>query len=483
MKKYLMLLVGILSFSTQMHAQVSADLPIGVSTNAELPDAAPPNPVAVIPEEVFPQNVVQANVAESAPVTVDYSPDVFGELSAGLIPGSFLQNQAWTLQNNFGFSLGVNEGYYFNHKDIEDPLSNFADQQSSSATSLSASVFTNYARGKSAIHLDYNTGYGFYPGRQNSTDGIKHSVSAAYMYRVSDRMRFQISDQLSSSVNDPFEDIFSLDSSFGELSTSSLNYGYDVFFMSRRHTRNTVTATVSSDVTGKDTNVNVFGSYENNWYGTQNTETDIDDDYYSASVGAGVSQRITSWLSLGSTYSIQLTDTMNDTNTHRVEVGDFRFNLSPEIEVYASGGVAVTDDDGQYRTTALIRAGMTYTTLTSTLYANFSRNMKTVGGFRRMLPSDTFMVGFGKPIGYRVNLRATGYYQRSSAFNGSGHLDAYQAQTSMEYVIASGLFTSINYSYRRQKSSFDTIQGIPALARSTVSAGLHYAWPSGGLGY
>jgi hypothetical protein len=471
MKKIFMITLGMLAFTALIYAQAPIDM------DAEMIDATKPNPSVIYPVEVFPVEVVQGTVHDPSPIAVKYSPDVFEELRADLLRGSFSQDAAWNWRNNFGFSLGAHEGYYFGEDSIDNPLSGSNEKDSSYATSLSASVFTNYASGKTAMHLDYGAGYRFYPDQQNSADNINHSVNAAYIYRINNRARFQLRDQFISYSNDPLKDISSMNSSWG----MSGSHYYDAILTRKRYSRNNVSADFYSDVTGKGTNVRLFGSYMNYWYGDQDFGAGTLEDYYSARIGAGLNQRITSWLSLGSTYSIQLNNDLKDSQIHRVEVGRIQFDLTPDIEVYVSGGVEIseksTSEEG-YRVRPTARVGISYTTPINRLYADYSRSMMSVSGFNRLLPSDTVTVGLGQPLGNRVNLRVMGYYLRSSDYNDSGHMSAFQAQASMEFIRASGLVASANYTYRYMENFISSLSGIPYYERSTVSGGLQYTWPS-----
>ena len=479
MKYFLMFTLAILAFSTTIYAQANTDK----IYSEDPPDATQPNPSIIYPLAVNESEVIQEKIYNPEPIAVRYSPDIFGSYVANTVAGSFSQENAWNLRNNFGFSLSASEGYYFNDNSRDNPDLNSTRNKASSATSLSASVFTNYKSGNAAMHLDYGAGYRFYPERENSINGVGHNVSAAYMHQINERTSFQLRDHLSSYANDPLGDFFSVNSSFDRLLAGS-NY-YDILLSQKRNIRNTVTGTVSSDVTGKSTNVRVFGSYDNYWYGEQDFTDGRIGNFYSAKVGVGLQQGITRWLSLGSTYSIQLNDDLKDSRIHRVDVGNFQFELSPNIEVHASGGVELADagDSEGYRTNLAARAGMSYSTQTSRIYADYSRTLMSVSGFSRLLPSDTVLVGLGQPVGERANFRVMWYYQRSSDFHDNGHLSAHQGMASMEYIIISGLFASVNYTRRYQENSISSLSGIPSSNRSMLSLGLTYSWPSGRSSY
>ena len=474
MKKILLFTLAALLFSVGSHAQTTYDVPV----ITDLPDTTPPEPSVVYPMEVIQTNIIQEEIYEPLPLEVVYSPDVFGEMSRGLFRGSFAQNAAWNFRNNFGFSMGAMEGWYFIKNGSVSPFSDSTDKQSSSTTSLHASVFTNYAADKSAIHLEYGANYSFYPEQVKSTEFINHSVNAAYTYKLGNSARFNLRDTFSSYANDPLGDIFSANLSMGRLIAGS-SY-YDIIFTQRRYTRNSASASLTADVTGKGTNANIFGSYDNYWY-SKDSDVDIIEDYYSALVGGGVSQRITDWLSLGSSYSVQLNDDLDDSKIHRVEVGNFQFNISPNVEVYAGGGVEFISNrnDKGYQTGISARAGINYSTSINSLYANYTRAMRSVSGSRLLLPSDTVTIGLGQPLGSRTNIRVMGYYQRSTQFNDTGALTAWQGMTSMEFLIGAGFVATANYSYRYQKNSINLLSSVPYAERQTVSVGLQYVWPSG----
>ena len=476
MKKILLFTLMLLLFSAVSYAQSGNDVPVF----SDLPDSTPPESPIVYPAEVYQSNVIPEEINNPLPETVIYSPEVFGAMSRGLFRGSFTQNETWNFLNNFGFFLGVNEGWYF----IENADSNLISdstgkQSSSSATSLSASVYTNYSAKKSAMHLDYTANYSMYPEQEKSTDYINHSVSAAYIYKLGNNSRFQLRDIFSSHTNDPLGDIFAVNPSIGRLLAGS--YYYDIVFTQRRYTRNSASASLSADVTGKSTIANVFGTYDNYWYSKDSDVEDVMEDYYSASVGFGVSQWITNWLSLGSSYSVQLNDDLDDSKTHRVEIGSFQFNPSPNIDIYAASGVEFVDNriNKGYQARISARTGISYSTPINSLYADYTRSIRSVSGSRLLLPSDTVTVGLGQPLGSRANIRLIGYYQRSTPYNDTGVMTAWQGMASVEYLIGSGFIVSSNYSYRYQKNSISLLSSIPYAERQAVSIGLQYAWPAG----
>ena len=469
-----MFTLAILVFPLWIYAQIYEDQ---IYIDTTLPDVSMPNLPSIYTEEMFDSDIIEEVIYDAPPTSVTYSPNIFG-MRTNSLHGSFSQDASWNLRNNFGFSLGAQEGYYSGKNSFEN--NSFSDpetKQSSSATSLSANVFTNYTRGKSAMHLDYGIGYRLYAEESVSRNNANHNVSAAYVYMLGRSARFQISDSFSTYSNDPYDDVFSTNSSFERLLTGSSNY--DIILERQRYSRNSLTSSISFDLTGKGTNVRIFSTYNNYWYERPDSAAVAMEDYYSATIGVGLNQRINKWLSLGTSYSIQLNDDLEDKQIHRVEIGSFQFDLASGVQVYASGGVNITEDgDGDYRVRATTNSGINYSTETSSLYANYTKSMMSLSSSRQSLPSDTVLVGFGQKIGERTNFRAMWYYQLSSGSDDT-KLSAHQGQVSIERIIISGLFASLSYTYRYQENSISSVHGASHSERSTISGGLQYVWPSG----
>jgi hypothetical protein len=378
---------------------------------------------------------------------------------------SFSNAVAWSERNRFGFSLGVNEGY------ISSVFPNVVDKHSSTLTALSGNIFANFGRRKSRLHFDYGAGYRFYQ-QQSTMNGIDHYGTISYTYQTSRKSRFQLSDIVSSSLNDPFS---STSPSLATTIDWTPSPSYSVLFLPQRVTQNQAEARFSADLT-RSTHISVFGSYTSYWYDKQ-----LFGDINAAQVGAGLDQRITNWLFLTSTYSTYLNtvdERLRDYQIHRLEVGRFRFMLSRNVELFASGGLELADTRDQFRTEGMFRAGISRTTETNLIYANYQRTMISALGYRRVLPSDVVSVGLGQRLTDRTNFRLSGSYMRSSDFDAAGLLRGYSGQAQFEYALLSSLFASINYNYQYQKNSITLLQDIPRFDRSMVFVRLQYAWPS-----
>ena len=448
MKKVLSMLLLIVWFSLQVQAQ-----------DATRPDNSPPI-LADYPSTSAGES--KADIDVSIPIPMEYLPSVTENVWSTPVVWSFVDMISWNPINNFGFSLGANGGY------ISNVYPNSIEKQSSTLTALSARVFTNFGQTKSRLHLDYEAGYKVYQ-QEDSMNGVSHHGSINYTYRPSHKTEFQLWDTFSSSLNDP------LDTNNFSLSDFNLlpSVAYDVYFMPQRTILNSAQARFSINITNS-TSVNITGSYDSRWY-----EQHFD-DAHAAKSGIGLNQRITNWLSLSASYSVYLNDVsenLRGQQIHHVEIGRFHFNLSPNVEVFASGGIEIADIDDGYRVQEMAQVGISRNTPTNTLHASYQRTMSSIFGYHLILPSDIVTIGLGQRITDRTSFQLNGSYRRSHDFNDSGLLRSYSGGAQFEYALTSTLFTSVNYTYQYQNNSIRMLADLPHFDRSMVFVGLQYAWP------
>jgi|WetSurMetagenome_2_1015567.scaffolds.fasta_scaffold153227_1 hypothetical protein len=378
---------------------------------------------------------------------------------------SFSNAVAWSPRNRLGLSLSASEGR------ISNVFSNSNENNSSLLSAFSGSVFANFGRRKSRLHMDYGAGYRMY-NTQRNMDGGDHYIDVNYTYVANRKIKIQLSDIVSSSLNDPY-------SSFSPALRTTIDWSpspsYDVIFLSHRILRNEARVQIDFDFARK-THFSVYGAgniyrYKNQAYSNADT----------VQVGAGLDQRITNWLVLSSSYSTYLNNVderLPDYKIHRLEAGRFRFMLSRNMELFASGGVEVADLRGDTRTEGMFWGGISRSSEKNVVYANYQRTMTSALGYSRILPSDVVTLGFGQRFNPRTNLRLSSSYTRSSDFDYKGLLKGYGAQAQFEYALASSLFASCNYSYQYQKSTINVLASIPHFDRSVVFLRLQFAWPS-----
>jgi hypothetical protein len=379
---------------------------------------------------------------------------------------SFSDTIASRARNHIGFSLNAIEGR------LSNVFPNSLGSHSATLTAFSSSVFANFGgRGKSRLHFEYGAGYRNY-SRQQGMSGVDYNGSIAYTYNASRRLRFRLSDTASSSLNDPFS------SQSLSLSTAidwTPSPSYDVLVLPQRITRNQAGGQLDYDFT-RNSHFYVSGSYNSYLYGKQEFG-DVD----TVQVGVGLDQRITNWLSLSSSYSTYLNNVderLLDHQIHRLEISRFRFMLSRNVEVFASGGVGVADTRGYYRTDGMFRAGITRTSEKNVINVNYQRTMISALGYSRVLPSDVVTLGVGQRLTSRTNFRLSSSYTRSSDFDYSGLLKAYGAGAQLEHALAANLFASANYTYQYQKNSIKALADVQHFDRFVAFVSLQFTWPS-----
>jgi hypothetical protein len=382
---------------------------------------------------------------------------------------SFANTVAWNPRNRFGFSLGVSGGT------ISNVNPGFMDRQRSDLTSMTGSVFANFGRQRSRLHVDYGAGYRVYYQRRD-LDGIDHNANMTYTYDTGRKSRLTLSNIISSSLNDPY-------SSFGPDISPSMDWtvspSFSVLFLPQRVTQNRAGGRFDYSVTEK-THINFFGYYKNHWYDRQRFR-----DVNAIEVGAGLNRVITSWMHLSSSYSTYLYSSNNrlrDNQIHRLEIGRFNFMLSPNVEVFTSGGIEITERQNGFRTHPMLRAGITRASETNIIHANYQRTMTSALGYDRVLWSDSITFGFGQRITDRSNIRLSASYMRGSDFVVSGRLQGLYGQAQFEYALLSNLFASVNYTHQYQENTIRVLTDVPHYDRSMVFGSLRFSWPAIRLG-
>jgi hypothetical protein len=380
--------------------------------------------------------------------------------------GSFVDDIFNNVRNPFGFSLRANEGYSKNSF-----ASSTISDKSTNTRSYSGAIFANLGRRKSHLHISYGAGYRKY-GWQKDLDGVDQFGEITYSYKPTRSVAFHLYDTGQSTVNDVF------DSNGAILSTSTQwtpNPSYDVIFNIQRYTHNTAGGRVDFQLT-RSTDVNLFSSYNIFRYDDQdigNVDT--------VQAGVGIQQRITKWLYLSSTYSTYLNDVdqrFRDHMIHRIEVGGLRFRIARSLILDATGGFEIANMRSYYRTAGTFRGGLTRSSQSNVLYANYQRALTTAIGFSDVYQSDIVTIGMGQRLWTRLGIQVSGSYYHSEALTYSGLLKSYRGRAQLQYALRSDLFASINYGYQHQKSTTAALRGIPYFNRSMISVSLQYAWPS-----
>jgi hypothetical protein len=390
---------------------------------------------------------------------------------------SFSQGVSYNSRNKFGFTLGAHAGYISNIY-----LYSYAKQDSGMVV-FDPSVFANFGRRKHRLHLDYMFGYRLYFKDQSYNAG-DHLANITYTYRANRKVTFQLFDHFSSTMNDwipGYAPILTTD-------TSPIPPVYQVLYDRQRYTLNSAGARVDYQP-WKKTRFGVFGSWD--WY-------DYPDSYLSTVngilVGGEFDQGITKWLFFSSRYTTYLNDVpgqLRDYQIHRLEVGGFRFKLSRNVSLLASGGIEFANAYGYYSTTdpavstnkdwttgATYRVELTRSTRSNVLFASYNHMFTSSVGYPRLFQSDMFLAGFGQRLSVRWMFQASASYIRSNDLYYSGALQGWQARAALEYMIRRDLIMVAQYLYQNQENNINDISGIPYINRYAATIGIRYLYPS-----
>jgi hypothetical protein len=400
---------------------------------------------------------------ESSAVITQHSPEPEDSRAVR----SFSDSIAWNKHNHFGFFVEAVEGR------ISNVFPNSPENRSSMLTAYSAGIFSNHQWGKSGLHLDYGAGYRIY-SRQRNMDSADHYGNVTYTYQANRNLKFQLSDLVTSTLNDPY-------SSFNPSLRTTINWtpspSYEVALIPQRLTQNQASGQMDVGLTRR-THFSIVGSFNSNRYGTQGYR-----DTDTVQVGAGLEHKFTSWFYLSSSYSASVYSNnvdkaLPDSQIHRAEIGRFHFMLSRRVEVFASGGVNIANDRGKYRFSEMFSGGISRSSEMNVIYANYQRTMISALGLARILRSDLVTLGFGQRLTNRTNFRLSSSFMHGSDFDYSGLLNGCITRIQYEYAISPHVFASANYAYQYQKTTIAAFADIPHFSRYTVFVGLQFAWPS-----
>ena len=391
---------------------------------------------------------------------------------------SFSQGVSYDYRNKFGFTLGAHAGYISNMYLYSDV------KQDSGMLVFDPSVFANFGRRKSRLHLDYMFGYRFY-FQDRSYNANDHIANITYTYKASRKTTFQLFDHFSSTMNDwipGYAPILSSD-------TSPTPPVYQVLYPRQRYTYNSVGARVDYQPWRK-TRFGVFGSWD--WYDYPDSNLVNVNGFL---VGGEFDQGITKWLFFSSRYTTYLNDVpgqLRDYQIHRLEVGGFRFKLSRNVALLASGGIEFANTYGYYypttdpqvvdqkdwRTGATWRVELTRSTRSNILFASYNHMFTSTIGYPRLFQSDMFLAGVGQRLSVRWMFQGSASYIRSNDLYYSGHLQGWQARAAFECLLRRDLIMIAQYLYQNQDNNINDISGIPYINRWAATIGIRYLYPS-----
>jgi hypothetical protein len=400
----------------------------------------------------------QPTKQEPIPVPIDEAEDI-----RSLGGQTFADDVFQSKKNRWGFSLSAYEAYA---SDISQ--TNTGPRESDSMTAFIPRTFFNFGKRKSQFHIDVGAGYRRYNKHQGLSSWDYYG-GANYSYLPSKKSSLQIADQLTSSYNDAWSFV----SIYSPINYNP-NFSNEVLFNRQRITRNSLTGTFSYQI-NKRSRFGVFGGYSLYKY-EQRTLGNAD----AFQVGANLDFRITDWLHLTNSYSAYLNrvdERFRDARIHNLQIGGFDFHLSRSWRLWLSGGIGVSDYEGENRLRESANAGVGYTSINTLFSVTYQHGFTSAIGLSKLLFSDIVSATYGHRLIRWMSANLQSYYYRSYELDKPGLLETFSGGGGLQFALRRDLVASVNSYYQNQRTHSFSVQGLE-LNRFSAYVGLQYMWPS-----
>ena len=369
-------------------------------------------------------------------------------------------------RNPYGFSLSFNQGYLDGY--TENSPGNERVNNSTGIISVAGQSFVNIGRQRSLCHFDFGVGYRRYFDNRGDDRPI-YLGRMNYSYQISKKTLLKIDDIFSSLYNDSWS-FLSMYSSF----PNKPDFSDEVLFGLQRVTKNLSRISISHRL-GRRVKLGAFG--EHNFYRYPNR---INPNNHAFKVGGYVNSRLTSWLTLTSSYSTFLNsvdDLYLGAQIHRLQVGELRFHLNRYWWVWAGGGVDLSIYQDNVRIGENVRAGIGFTSSNAAFSLAYRRGFKSTIGIAGLFMSDSVNGSLGYRITRWINARGEGYYYRNRDQSNSGLIEQFTGGGGLEFALSNNIFVTLNGYYQKQQTYGYSIEDT-SFGRVTAFMGFNYVWPS-----
>jgi hypothetical protein len=372
-----------------------------------------------------------------------------------------------------GFSLGAHQNFTSNVL-AADRLGG-----STNFPSFNARFFFNRPGRNSQFHFDAGAGYRMYKRSNQLYKNWDVTGNVQYSRQLSKRTSFAISDHIFTIHNDAssLESVYSTSYfNYGDPS-SYYNYRFSTEFLLnlQQINRNDLAGSITFE-TSRKSHLGIFGDYQ--IYDFLSSEAGNAD---SISAGANFAYQLTEWLSLSSSYSTYLNNVdqkYSDSRAQTVRVGDLRFHLTPNWDLWAGGGVHFSGSGGQAanQVVGTVDAGIERYAENLSLGVRYQRGLTSIIGIPGLVNSDQVYANIRYALKRWMTLRFTSAYHRNKDISG-GELRVFSNGGGMQIAFLKYLIASASYVYQSQKAQNFAVPGM-GLNRSLVSLGLQFIWPA-----
>lgn len=378
----------------------------------------------------------------------------------GRAPSSFVSRVLNRLQNGAGFSLGATGTY------VPASAATLGDQ-SESFTSINPRFFVTSQGKRSRVQLDYTLGYRNYYTRDVA--GSSHSASASLEHRVSPAVMLGISNVFTSAFND-----YALTPQSSLAVIDQIKLDQALYVPDTRFTTNQLRGTMTYRP-GKRSTITASSIHDFHQY----RKTELGDSQ-SLQLVIQSSYQLNRWLFLDNSFSHYLNELdpqFHSANIQKLQVGGFRFQPRPNIDLSIGGGVQTAKQEEQgRRTEASVDAAFTQYSTKGQISLAYHRGFSTTAVSGAVLAGDTVTIGWNRWLGSRVNFGINSGYTKGSS-SGDGSLRSISGGAHLEIALHSHLLLTTNLSYISQRLTGMPIPGSN-VNRPMFTIGLQYFLPS-----
>jgi hypothetical protein len=327
--------------------------------------------------------------------------------SAARLP---LSSVPWFLRD-MRTSVGFSVGAYGTYDPKAAVTSSGQKPEALKSGWLTPSLFVNVRKRRSQVFLNYSFQANYSSPRQFT--GSSHTATLNFVRALSPKLSLGLSDTLTSALNN--QRTF-LDPAV--LGAYELNAAQDLDVLSQRVTRNSISATASSQVSRRNS-ISVFSSYDYWRY----TDVKLGNNQ-DVLVGVHSGFRINKWLYLDNSYSHYFNIGNSplgggDGQIHHLQVAGLRLARSRRgWEAFLSGGTDISTTGGPPLPIPSLQAGVSKNWRSGHFSVAYSRGFWIAVGPGTALQGDTANFTFAQSL-RRLSLTVSSTYRRGSAAGGS----------------------------------------------------------------
>jgi hypothetical protein len=367
-------------------------------------------------------------------------------------------------RNTYGFSLGVFGLYDSNI------FSSYDSKEGESAVMLMGRVYTNFGRGKSLLHFDYQFAERLYPGRRD-LDTQNHDGRFEYTYKASRRTTFSMSDRGRYGPND----ILAFTSgSFIQIPIGDQGPNQQIFFDRQRMWSNFLEARVSYQPSHRNrfdaaVEYRVYRYRSTSRQDTDSVRAFATDEYQFSRRWSIILDASNEWVASSSG---------GRDGTILRGRGGLTYRFSKQWNVAGKAGVERAHYGGNTNTRGTYEASVSRTSSSNRLeirYALLSGYQLGLSGLNRTDRADAV---FDQQMWSRVSVHLLSRYYRTSGLADFDNVQTTGGSVGFDYAMQPNIVASVFAHYLYQREGVSPAMGMSLdLDRYLVYGGVYFLFP------